>query len=211
MTVYTKALYRDAIEHWGWDIGDFTYGQPAIIGREASLSIGKFCSIAGNVRIYLGHEHRTDWVSTYPFSCFVDDGWSGGAGIEGHPHTKGDVVIGDDVWLADSSVVLSGVTIGTGAVVATQCVVTRDVPPYAIVSGVPGKIRRRRFDDETIERLLKTQWWNRHPAEINALVPLILSTDPMPLLDWLEANPPQVIDSNRLEEDSGATTEPLVF
>jgi acetyltransferase-like isoleucine patch superfamily enzyme len=143
------------------EIGDYTYGMPTILFREegARLKIGKFCSIAGEVTVFLGGNHRTDWVTTYPFSEFPDE-WPEAKHITGHPASKGDVVIGNDVWIGIGATIMSGVTIGDGAAIAARAVVTRDVEPYCIVGGNPARLIRKRFDDETIRALLEIRWWD---------------------------------------------------
>jgi len=115
-------------------IGKWTYGSPDIRrGDEgAALTVGKFCSFAGEVKILTGHEHRIDWVSTYPFgAAFPNE-----KNLPFPARTKGNVVIGHDVWIGMETLILSGVTIGNGAVIGARSVVTRDVPPYAVVGGV---------------------------------------------------------------------------
>jgi acetyltransferase-like isoleucine patch superfamily enzyme len=187
---YTHDVFHKQIEKFGWTIGEFTYGKPNILGAgEAKLHIGKFCSIAGGVKIFLGREHRADWVTTYPFSVLVKEGWTKARGIKGHPHTKGDVKIGHDVWLATNSTVLSGVSIGTGAVVAAHALVTKDVPPYSIVAGVPARVTRYRFEPEIVEKLLATKWWDRSAEDINELMPFLLSGDATKVIQWLENHP----------------------
>ncbi len=142
----------------GYEIGDYSYGYPTIVRFEerTRLRIGRFCSIADNVKILLGGEHRTDWISTYPFSIFFP-GW---APTEGHPASKGDIVIGNDVWICYGTMLLSGVTVGDGAVLGAGSVVTQKVPPYAIVAGNPAKVIRYRFPPDVINELLEVAWWN---------------------------------------------------
>lgn len=157
-------------------IGRYTYGQPMVRwwGEAANLSIGKFCSIADGVEIFLGGNHRTDWVSTYPFPVFRR--WKA-RGIAGHPNTRGDVVIGNDVWLGAGCVILSGVTIGNGAVVGCRAVVARDVPDYAIVAGNPAAVMRMRFAPAQVDALVKSAWWDWPPDAIRSALNLLLSGD----------------------------------
>jgi len=140
------------------EVGEYTYGNPKIYywENQPNLKVGKFCSIADGVKIILGGEHRTDWVTTYPFNVVFDEFKY----LKGHPSHKGDIVIGNDVWIGINSTILSGVTIGDGAVIALGSVVTKDVEPYSIVGGVPARLIRKRFDDKTIKKLLEIKWWD---------------------------------------------------
>lgn len=151
--LYTKDFLGDRFQ-----IGAHTYGKPRVVSwrENASLKIGKYCSIATGVTIFLGSEHRVDWVSTYPFPHL----WQEAKRIPGHPATKGDVVIGNDVWIGFGTTILSGVTIGDGAAIGACSLVVRDVPPYAIVAGNPAQIIKYRFDEETIKILLSLRWWD---------------------------------------------------
>ncbi len=158
-----------------YEIGKGTYGSPEILSwnEGATLRIGAFCSIAAGVKILLGGEHRVDWVTTYPFSML----WKKGHHITGHPKTKGDVIIGNDVWIGSEAVIMSGVKIGDGAVIGIRSVVTKDVAPYAIVAGNPARLIRKRFDDATIQHLLELKWWNWTNERIEEMLPLLLSSD----------------------------------
>lgn len=144
-------------------IGRFTYGFENISvkqwGEGASLQIGSFCSIANPVTIFLGGNHRTDWITTFPFGHIYQDEL-GNPAISGHPSSKGDVSIGHDVWIGSGVTIMSGVTIGTGAVLAANSTVIKDVQPYEIVGGNPAKAIKKRFDNGTIELLMKLSWWN---------------------------------------------------
>lgn len=154
-------------------IGDFTYGSPRIIAfnKETMLSIGKFCSIASDVVFILGGNHRMDWCTTYPFNTRMEKFQC----IEGHPYSNGDIVVGNDVWIGTGAKIMSGVNIGDGAVIAAYSVVTKDVSPYCIVGGIPAKTIRKRFDDVTIERLIKCKWWDLEDEKIADLVPVLQS------------------------------------
>lgn len=125
------------------------------------LQIGKFCSIACGAKfLFNSANHTLLSLSTYPFPLFFEE-W----GLEKKDVTKawdnkGYIVIGNDVWIGYEAVILAGVTIGDGAIIGTRAVVTKDVPPYTIVGGVPAKPIKRRFPEETISALLQIQWWN---------------------------------------------------
>jgi len=171
MSFWTK----DALP--GHNIGVYSYGTPTIIGvGEARLRIGKFCSISGGVTIFLGAEHNTDWISTYPFSD-ANFTWWAAQGIHGHPRTKGDVVIGNDVWIGYKATIMSGVTIGDGACIGAHSVVTKDVPAYAVVAGNPAQLVRYRFGEEDIRFLLDLAWWNLPDDKIKAVIPILMSGD----------------------------------
>ncbi|MFI5343702.1 MAG: CatB-related O-acetyltransferase [Chlamydiales bacterium] len=156
--------------------GKGSYGDPNVVswGEDAKVKIGKYCSIASGTTILLGGEHRTDWVTTYPFS----DLWPTVAGhIKGHPKTKGDVIIGNDVWIGMGALILSGVTIGDGAVVGAHAVVAKNVPPYSIVAGNPAKIIKYRFDEDTIKKLIAIAWWDWPDEKIASAMEFLLSSD----------------------------------
>uniref|UniRef100_A0A6C0DPN8 Acetyltransferase n=1 Tax=viral metagenome TaxID=1070528 RepID=A0A6C0DPN8_9ZZZZ len=156
--------------------GDYSYGTPQIrwACSGANYRCGKFCSIAGNVTIYLGGNHRPDWITTYPFGHINKETFHTFDG-KGHPATKGDVTIGNDVWVGDNSTIMSGITIGDGAVIANNSHVVKDVRPYSIVGGNPAREIKLRFTEEQIETLLKIQWWNWPIAKINAFLPTLCS------------------------------------
>lgn len=139
------------------------------------LKIGKFCSIACGAKfIFNAANHALGSLSTYPFPIFFEE-WglqTDTASVAQAWDNHGNIEIGNDVWIGYEAVILSGVSIGDGAIIGTRAVVTKDVPPYTIVGGVPAKPIRKRFDDETIEKLESLRWWIgvRNPS--SAISPL---------------------------------------
>lgn len=124
------------------------------------LVIGKFCSIACGAKfIFTSANHTLKSLSTYPFPIFFEEWGLDSANIANAWDNKGDIVIGNDVWIGYEAVILSGVTVGDGAIIGTRAVVTKDVPPYTIVGGVPARHIRRRFDEETVAKLMELKWW----------------------------------------------------
>lgn len=157
-------------------VGRYTYGSPLlkVWAEEERIRIGAFCSISDGVVILGGGEHRLDWVTTYPLRIALN---SLGAGRDGHPHTKGSTVIGNDVWIGHAALILSGVSIGDGACIGAGAVVSRDVPPYAVVAGNPARTVRIRYDDSTVARLQAIGWWNWPIERIRAFESMLCSSD----------------------------------
>ena len=140
------------------------------------LRIGKFCSIACGAKfLFTSGNHSMQSLSTYTFPIFFDEWALDGKDICQAWDNKGDIVIGSDVWIGYEAVILSGVKIGNGAIIGTRAVVTKDVPPYTIVGGVPAKPIRRRFDDTTIEKLEALRWWDWDDEKIKRSIPAIQS------------------------------------
>ena len=131
-------------------IGQYTYGPLTVLdfGKKHHLTIGSFCSIASGVVFNLSGDHAIDRLSTFPFKAKALEGPMNEA------TSKGDIYVGDDVWIGQNAIILSGINIGQGSVVAAGAVVTTDVPPYAVVGGVPAKVIKYRFSDPIIEYLL---------------------------------------------------------
>jgi acetyltransferase-like isoleucine patch superfamily enzyme len=185
----TRLHLKRLSDRWGFDIGDFSYGRPKVRFPEsgAKLAVGRYCSIADGVEILLGGDHRLDFVTTYPFGAMTGI-WPEAAGRDGFHASKGDVVIGHDVWLGSQCMILSGVRIGHGAVVAARAVVTKDVPPYAVVGGNPARVIRMRFDEATAARLVASRWWDLPRERIAGLIPLLQGADVAGFLRAVERN-----------------------
>lgn len=134
-------------------VGNYSYGRLKVssMNHKSHLSIGSFCSIAGEVTFLLNAEHDISTISTYPFKVMV-------MGQKAEACTKGDIIVDDDVWIGERATIMSGVHIGQGAVIAAGSVVTHDIPPYAVVGGVPAKIIKYRFSKEIIDGLLKVDY-----------------------------------------------------
>lgn len=125
------------------------------------LIIGKFCSIACGVKfLFNSANHTMKSLSTYPFPLFFDEWDLDVNNVTSSWDNKGDIVIGNDVWIGYEAIIFAGVTIGDGAIIGSRAVVTKDVPPYTVVGGVPARIIKERFSKETVSSLLKIKWWN---------------------------------------------------
>lgn len=142
------------------------------------LVIGRFCALATGVRFFMsGANHPLDLFSGYPFDEMAG-AWKAGFDAARHmPPSRGDIVVGNDVWIGNGATILPGVRIGNGAVVSASAVVTRDVPSYAIVAGNPARLVRRRFDDATIAALERIAWWDWPVAKITRNLEAIRSSD----------------------------------
>lgn len=188
------------------ECGNYTYGKPRVeVGQHDDpriLSIGEYCSIAFDVVIFVGRQgrHATNTLTSYPLGMAIEPELKQNFNPTGHiwqpcSNIFGkqlDVVIGHDVWIGARCTILAGVKIGIGAVIGSGSVVTKDVPPYAIVGGVPAKVIKYRFDDETINRLLKSEWWTLSPDELWNLLGSSFSTSnidlPLTLLEKYREN-----------------------
>lgn len=171
-------------------VGDYTYFDDFRYGPDkfeeynvlynydfakVKLIIGKFCAIAAEAKFIMTGDHKLDAISTYPFPIF-QYGWETAYDIKDLP-VKGDLIIGNDVWIGYDSLIKNGVKVGDGAIIAARAVVVKDVPPYAIVAGNPAKIVKMRFDDSTIDRLLQIAWWDWDIKKINKHLALICNLD----------------------------------
>lgn len=154
-------------------VGSYSYGPLKVISYkygDCNLKIGNFCSIAREVKFILGGEHDLNQVSTYPFETYLD-------GETPNTKNKGDIIIGDDVWFGYGAMILSGVTIGQGAVIGAGSVVCDDVPPYAVVGGVPARFIKYRVDEVLIPELLKIDYSKISRENYPMYKELLLSTE----------------------------------
>ena len=141
------------------------------------LIIGRFCALATGIKFMMnGANHKTSGFSTYPFYIF-GNGWEKVTPQDEELPFKGDTIVGNDVWIGYESIIMPGVTIGDGAIVAAKSVVVNDVPPYCVVGGNPAKVIKQRFDDETIKSLLDLAWWNWKIDKISANLEYITSAN----------------------------------
>ena len=146
------------------------------------LIIGKFCMIASDVKFIMnGANHLTNALTTYPFAVF-GNGWEHAMDNKSYPQ-KGDIVIGNDVWIGYNATIMAGVTIGDGAIIATNSTVIKDVGPYTIVGGNPAKEIKKRFSEETIARLMALQWWNWDIDKITSKMQHLTDNDIDKLVD----------------------------
>ncbi|TXM68926.1 CatB-related O-acetyltransferase [Methylobacterium sp. WL120] len=172
----TRIHLEKLVRAYGFSIGAYSYGRPKVRFAESGrrLTIGRYCSIADKVEILLGGDHRLDWASTYPFAA-MRGLWPEADAPADYHASRGDVSIGHDVWLGSGCMILSGVTVGHGAVVAARAVVAHDVPPYAVVAGNPARVVRTRFDEAMVADLVACAWWDLPHATVARLVPLLQS------------------------------------
>ena len=171
-----RPFMRGNPRYAAFDVGHGTYGHPNVVrfdGQDGTLRIGRYTSIADGATILLGGEHRTDVVSTYPFQQLMP----GAERANNTSYSRGSVVIGNDVWIGHGSLILSGRRIGDGAVVAAAAVVSRDVPPYAIVAGNPARIVRHRFTPEQIAALQQIAWWDWPDPKVVAAAAALSAAD----------------------------------
>ena len=168
--------YDDEKDPTGFERNNVLFNYP-IFGDK--LIIGKFCQIASGAQFIMGAaNHRLRSATTYPFNI-MSETWAeiAPAHLSQLPH-KGDTVIGNDVWFGRNCVVMPGVRIGGGAIIAAQSVVTKDVAPYTVVGGNPARFLKKRFDDELTDLLLRLRWWDFPPEKLAAFLPVLCDPDP---------------------------------
>lgn len=189
ITGQTRLVYlKTIITNSNIIVGDYTYyddfENPENFERNVlyhfdfigdKLIIGKFCSIASDVKFIMnGGNHRTDWLTNYPFPVF-GNGWE--TAMPDEWPDKGNTVIGNDVWIGYGATLMPGVQVGDGAIIAAQSVVTKSVAPYAVVGGNPAEEIRKRFDDETVQALVDSRWWDWDIEKITHNLKAICGSD----------------------------------
>ncbi|RRQ29136.1 CatB-related O-acetyltransferase [Rhodococcus sp. Eu-32] len=183
---YRRRVLRNLIASGRVEMGAHSYGIPEVRlydNDPTRLRIGRYCSIAAGVNILLGGNHPTDRLTTFPIRHKLG---LPGAGTDGYPCSKGDVVIGNDVWIGFGATIVSGVHIGDGAIVAAGSIVVRSVEPYSIVAGNPATLVRKRFDDDVIARLRALRWWDWDDDRVADGVTDLAGEDPLEALARLE-------------------------
>lgn len=188
---YQTVYLKNVITRTNIEVGDYTiyndfYDDPRDFEKnnvlyhypvnKDKLIIGKFCSIACKAKFLMtSGNHSMKSLSSYTFPIFYEEWGLDVSHVTDAWDNKGDIVIGNDVWIGYEAVIMSGVKIGDGAIIGTRAVVTKDVPPYTVVGGMPAKVIKKRFDDDTIDKLMKIQWWNWTEEKIQANIPYIKS------------------------------------
>ena len=183
---YDKEIYvKPTLKSPNIVVGDFTYIADSEFESHVThlypwnndkLVIGKFCQIAAGVEFVMnGANHQMNAVSTFPFYTLA--GWDMKAPAPADMPLKGDTIIGNDVWIGQNATILPGVHIGDGAIIGANSVVGSNVEPYTIVAGNPAQFIRKRFDEELTNLMLEWRWWDKPIEEINALIPVLTSSD----------------------------------
>lgn len=186
-TVYLKPLVTDP----NITVGEYTMyndftADPALFEKNNvlyhypvnhdRLVIGKFCSLACGVRfLFNSANHRMSSLSTYPFPLFYEEWELDVKEVARSWDNKGDIIVGNDVWIGYEAVIMAGVTIGDGAIIGTRSLVTKDVAPYTIVGGIPAKPIRKRFSEQIISKLIELKWWDWPKEKIKANIEAIQS------------------------------------
>ena len=183
---YEKEIYvKPTLKNPAIIVGDFTYIADSDFESHVThlyewngdrLIIGKFCQIAAGVEFVMnGANHQMNAVTIFPF--YTLQGWNMKAPALSDLPIKGDTVIGNDVWIGQNATIMPGVYIGDGAIIGANSTVAGEVQPYTIIAGNPARLIRKRFDDEMIDLLERFAWWDRPIDEINALIPILTSSD----------------------------------
>ena len=174
ITVGDYTMYNDFVnDPTEFENNNVLYHYPI---NHDKLVIGKYCSIACGAKfMFTSGNHKMSSLSTYPFPLFFEEWDLNRDDVTDAWDNEGDIVIGNDVWIGYEAVIMQGVHIGDGAIIGTRAVVTKDVPPYTIVGGVPAKEIKKRFSEEIIRKLIEIQWWNWDEQTVQKNLPNIMS------------------------------------
>jgi len=177
---FLKDNLKKEIESNLVEVGRWSYGKPNILRWDwkSKLIIGNFCSLGPDIDFYIGGNHRLDWISTSPLPApQFDSVFKKAKNIKNFNKSNGDIIIGHDVWIGGRTTILSGVKIGTGAVIAAGSVVVNDVESYSVSGGNPNKEIGKRFNEDIIKKLLESEWWNLTDNDIDHLSEYLLSNN----------------------------------
>lgn len=162
--------YHDMTDPLQFEKNNVLYHYPV---NEEKLLIGKYCSIACGAKfLFNGGNHRSASLANFPFAIFTEL-FPSGLNITDSWDNKGDIIIGNDVWIGYEALIMAGVTIGDGARIGSRSIVTRNVAPYEVVAGAPARVVKKRFDDSTIRELLKIKWWDMDAAGVERIIPFL--------------------------------------
>tara|TARA_B110000503_G_scaffold45950_1_gene75070 strand:+ start:1416 stop:2054 length:639 start_codon:yes stop_codon:yes gene_type:complete len=177
---FLKDNLKDEIEKGLSCVGKWSYGNPKIYRWDwkSKIKIGNFCSLGPDIKFYIGGNHRQDWITTSPLPASqFSKTFNKAQNIKNFSTSKGDINIGNDVWIGGNTIILSGVTIGNGATIGAGSVVTSDILPFSVCAGNPIKKIRNRFDDDLIKKIQESQWWNFDDHVINELSEYLCSNN----------------------------------
>lgn len=163
-------------------IGDHTYGSVSRRGDMNTVTIGKYCSIATGVVCDSGFNHNASWLSTYPFNS------QQGYPVPHNAICKGDITIGNDVWICEDVLIMSGIKIGNGAIIGAKSIVTKNVEPYTIVAGSPARVIKKRFPKNHAFILDQMEWWNWPEPNIKEASIFLMSNDIDGLINYHKNN-----------------------
>jgi len=168
------SYYHDLGDPLQFEANNVLYHYPV---NNDKLIIGKYCSIASGVKfLFNGGNHKSSSFANFPFAIFPDL-FKSGLKVNDCWDNKGDIIVGNDVWIGYESLIMSGVSIGDGARIASRSIVTKNVAPYEVVGGAPAKVIKKRFDDDTIQELLNLRWWDLDAADIERIIPALVEDD----------------------------------
>ncbi|QBX54628.1 CatB-related O-acetyltransferase [Nocardioides seonyuensis] len=187
-----------------FEIGRYSWGHLTVANRNPGcvLKVGQFCSFAFGTEVFLGGEHRTDYVTTYRFGSYPPFNETYASAHAHSAGARGDITIGNDVWIGHRAMILSGVTLGDGVVVGAGSVVRQSAPPYAIVAGNPARVAGFRFPPEQIEAMLRIKWWDWSEDRIVAALDLLMSEDIQSFIDAYDV----AVEDSPLPQQQGSAS-----